>query len=94
MTVTHTYTAAGTYQVTHTVTTSEQCVDEITQTVTVHAMPAPTATANPTSVQYSGVSTITGNAGVEGSFSYHWEPADMVTDPNSQTTQTVPLTGT
>ena len=94
MTVTHTYTTAGTYQVTHTVTTSSQCIDEITQTVVVNAMPVPTATANPSTVIYGGNSTITGDAGVSGSFSYHWEPADMVTNPDSQTTQTVPLTET
>ena len=92
---THTYAAAGTYEATLTVSNGNGlCSDEITKTVTVHAMPAPTATANPYSVQFAGVSTLTGNAGVGGSFTYHWEPASMVTDPNSQTTQTVPLTET
>ena len=92
---THAYAAAGTYQATLTVSNGNGlCASDITKTVVVSAIPAPTATANPTSVIYGGVSSITGDAGVSGSFSYHWEPANMVTDPNSQTTQTVPLTET
>ena len=88
---THTYTAAGTYQVTHTIRTGRRCVDEITQTVTVLAMPVATATVSPSSVQYGGVTTLTADPGAEGSFSYHWEPSNMVISPNSQTTQTVPI---
>ena len=88
---THTYAAAGTYQVTYTVQTGNRCEDEITQAVVVIALPNPTITADPSSVQYGGVSTLTVDPGVEGSFSYHWEPANMVTSPNSQTTQTVPI---
>ena len=91
-TVSHTYTQAGNFQVTLTAEGSGgTCSGTITQSVTVHAMPAPVATANPYSVQYSEASTITVNPGAEGNFTYHWEPANMVTDPNSQTTQTVPL---
>ena len=91
--VDHTYAEAGTYQVTLTVTDENgNCPGEITQTVTVNAMPQPTATAQPNLVIYNGTATLTGNAGIPGStFTYHWEPEDMVTDPNSPTTQTVPL---
>ncbi len=93
--VNHTYTAAGTYQVTLVVTAEDgTCPGEITQTVVVNAMPVPTATANPTLVIYDGISTLTGDAGIPGTFTYHWEPANMVTDPNSPTTQTVPLHAT
>ena len=88
----HTYAAAGTYQVTHIVQTGHRCEDEITQEVIVLAMPEPTITANPSSVQYGGVATLTADPGVEGNFTYHWEPANMVTNPNTQVTQTVPLT--
>lgn len=92
-TTSHFYTQAGTYYVTHTVENgSGLCTDQTTQTVTVHAMPVPSITATPPSVEYNGVSTLTADPGVAGSFSYHWEPANMVTNPNSQTTQTVPLT--
>ena len=88
---THTYAAAGTYQVTHTVTTGRRCNDDVTYDVKVLDMPVPTATVNPSSVQYGGVATLTADPGVPGSFTYHWEPANMVTNPNSQTTQTVPI---
>ena len=93
--VSHTYAEAGTYQVTLVVTAEDgTCPGEITQTVIVNAMPVPTATADPSLVIYDGTSTLTGDAGIPGSFTYHWEPSDMVTDPNSPTTQTVPLHAT
>ncbi len=91
---THAYAAAGTYQVTYTVQTGHRCEDEITQDVIVLAMPVPTATVSPSSVIHGGVATLTVDPGAEGNFTYHWEPANMVTNPNSQTTQTVPLTET
>ena len=94
-TVSHTYAGAGSYQVTLSVANgSGLCSDLTTRTVTVNAMPVPTIIADPASVEYSGVATLTADPGVEGSFSYHWEPANMVVSPNSQTTQTVPLTET
>ena len=93
--VSHTYAEAGTYQVTLVVTAEDgTCPGEITQTVIVNAMPVPTATADPSLVIYDGTSTLTGDAGIPGSFTYHWEPSDRVTDPNSPTTQTVPLHAT
>ena len=88
---THTYAAAGTYQVTHTIHTGRRCLDEITKTVVVLAMPVATATVSPSSVLYGGVTTLTADPGAEGSFSYQWEPSDKVISPNSQTTQTVPI---
>ena len=91
--VTHTYAEAGTYQVTLTVTAENgTCPGDTTQTVIVNAMPQPTATAQPNIVIYDGTSTLTGDSGISGgTFTYHWEPEDMVTDPDSPTTQTVPL---
>ena len=89
--VSHTYAQAGTYTVTHSLQTSGSCNDEVTKTVNIYAMPVPVATAEPYSVQYAEAATITVNPGAEGSFTYHWEPANMVLDPDSQTTQTVPL---
>ena len=90
-TVTHTYAQAGTYQVTHTVQTSGSCSDSRTQSVPVNAQPTPTATASPSTVIYGGTATLTANAGAQGSFSFHWEPANKVVNPNNQTTQTVQL---
>ena len=89
---THTYAAPGTYNVTHTVQTGRRCVDEITLTVTVYTIPTITVTSNPTQVIFGGTATLTANATPAGNYTYHWEPANMVTNPNSQTTQTVPLT--
>ena len=90
--VSHTYATAGAYEVTHHVSTgSSVCNDEIVQTVTVYAIPVATASASPNSVMFGGTSTITVNVETPGTFSFHWEPADMVLNPDSQTTQTVPL---
>ena len=89
---THTYAAPGQYQVTHYVETGEgRCTDEITKTVNVYAVPVPTVTASPSSVIYGGVATLTANVTPPGNYTFHWEPANMVTNPNSQTTQTVPI---
>ena len=91
-TVSHTYAQAGDYQVTHTVGIGGgNCDDQITQTVPVYATPVPSATAQPGTVIYGGVATLTANAGATGSFNFHWEPANKVVNPNNQTTQTVML---
>lgn len=93
--VSHVYEQAGNYQVTLTVSAEDgSCPGETSQTVTVYVVPEPSANANPTVVIYDGTSTLTGEAGTSGTFTYHWEPANMVTNPNSQTTQTVPLQAT
>ena len=89
--VSHTYAQAGSYQVTLTVTADGQCNDQMTQTVPVYASPVASATAQPNTVMYGGTSTLTANAGATGSFNFHWEPANMVVNPNAQTTQTVAL---
>ena len=85
--VSHTYSEAGTYQVTLVVTAEDgTCPGEITQTVVVNAMPVPTATADPNLVIYDGTATLSGDSGLQGNTcTYHWEPANMVTDPNSPT---------
>ena len=91
-TVSHTYAQAGNFQVTHTVGVgSGNCTGSRTQTVPVYATPNPTATAQPSIVIYGGTATLTANAGTTGSFNFHWEPADKVVSPNSQTTQTIAL---
>lgn len=91
--VTHTYASPGDYQVTHIVHTGNgHCVDEITKTVAVYAIPQVTASVSPTSVIYGGTATLTAIVETPGNFSFHWEPANMVVNPNSQTTQTVPIT--
>lgn len=89
----HVFEHPGTHQVTLNVQTSGQCSDDITKTILVYPMPIPTATS-PLYVQYNGTTSMTVNPGAEGTFTYHWEPANMVTNPDSQTTQTVPLLAT
>ncbi len=90
--INHTYSSAGNYQAKLTVSTGSRCTSEKTQTVTVYDMPK--ANAGPDqSINYGATATLSGSGGT-GSFSYHWEPANKVVNPNAQTTQTVALTQT
>ena len=90
-TVSHAYSQAGEYSVTLNVQTAGSCTDNVTQNVTVYAQPVASATATPSTVIYGASASLSANAGTQGTFDFHWEPADMVTNPNSQTTQTVQL---
>ena len=90
-TVSHSYAQPGTYNVTHTVQTAGGCTDQVTQTVDVYAMPVASASATPSTILYGANTTLTADPGTQGTFSFHWEPANMVVNPNAQTTQTVAL---
>ena len=93
--VTHTYANAGNYTVTLTAQNpGTACRDTKSYTVPVYAAPAPTASANPNTVMYGGTSQLNAQSGAMGSFNFHWEPANKVVSPNSQTTNTVALTQT
>ena len=88
---THTYTQAGTFNVTLTVSCGNgHCTDTKTQTVTVHAAPAANAGPDQT-IPYNTSTQLNGSGGA-GSFSFHWEPANKVVNANAQNTQTVTLT--
>ncbi len=90
--VSHTFDHYGDYEVTLDVATGDgHCSDQKTMTVTIYAIPQPTVSVSPSSVIYGGIATLTANAEPPGNYTYHWEPANMVTNPNSQTTQTVAL---
>ena len=94
-TVTHTYAQAGNYQVTLNVSCGNGlCTDQKTQTVPVYAAPIASASASPSTVIYGGTSNLSASAGSTGTFNFHWEPANMVVNPNAQNTQTVPLQAT
>ncbi len=87
----HTYTNSGNYQVTLTVSTGNgHCAHSRTQTVPVYAMPMANA-GNDQYIAYGATAQLHGSGGA-GSFNYQWSPANMVTNPNAQNTQTVPLT--
>ena len=90
-TASHNYTSAGSYPVTLTVQTAGGCTDTYTQNVEVYAMPVASASAQPSTVIYGANATLTANAGAQGVFSFHWEPANLVVNPDAQTTQTVAL---
>ena len=85
----HQYSRPGDFTVTLTVSCS-RCVSTQTQSVTVHA--APVANAGPDqTIAYGSTAQLSGSGG-SGTFNFHWEPANMVTNANAQNTQTVPLT--
>ena len=93
--VSHVFDHYGDYEVTLNVATGQGvCSDQKTLTVTVYAIPQPTVSVSPTSVIYGGTATLTATAEPAGNYTYHWEPANMVLSPNSQTTQTVAITET
>lgn len=87
---THTYANSGTYTVSLTVKTGGDCEDTKTKTVTVYKTPDTNAGPDQT-IEYSESTTLNGTAG-EGDFTYRWEPAEMVVNPNSATTETISLT--
>ena len=87
----YTFPNAGNHQVTLTVSCGNgHCTSTKTQTVTVYPQPAANAGDDRT-IPY-GTSTQLSGSGGAGTFNYHWEPANMVTNPNAQNTQTVTLT--
>ena len=87
---THTYATAGTFPVTLTVATGGHCSNHITKNVPVYAEPSADAGPDQT-INYGSTAQLSGSGGA-GTFNYHWEPANMVTNPNAQNTQTVSLT--
>lgn len=87
----HTYANSGTYTVTLTVACGDGlCTSTKVQSVTVYAQPV--ANAGPDQTIPYGSSTQLSGSGGAGTFNFHWEPANMVTNPNAQNTQTVVLT--
>ena len=93
MNPTHQFTTAGAHTVTLTATCGlGACPSVKTMAVNVWAMPTANAGADVT-IDYGSSAQLHGNGGA-GLFDYHWEPADKVTNPNSQNTSTVNLTET
>ena len=82
---------SGSY--TCTITLAGQSSSNPTEVI-VSAIPEPTASAQATYVNYGSSTQLNVDPGVQGTFSYHWEPADMVNDPDIQNPTTVALTNT
>ena len=85
---THQFATAGTHNVTLSVTCGrDACVS--TKSLNVIVYENPVANAGPDqSVQYGESAQLRGSGG-NGTFNYHWEPADKVVNPNAQNTQTI-----
>ena len=86
----HTYAESGNKTVSLTVGTgNDACTNTKTQTVTVYANPVANAGPDQT-VIYGATATLNGSGGT-GNFNYHWEPANLVVNPDAQSTSTVGL---
>ena len=88
---------AGLHTVALTVVSEHGCVsDSVNRSVRVHF--APVADAGPDqTVNYKDIATLTGDDGTDAGydeFIFRWTPADMVTDADSYSTQTLQLAET
>jgi PKD repeat protein len=80
----------GNYNITYTYVDPFGCGASSTATVTVH--PLPVANAGPDqSIGLGLTANLTAAPGGAGTYSYHWEPAALLVDPNVQNPTTVPL---
>lgn len=88
----HLFTTPGVHNVSLTVGCGNGiCTHSRTQNVTVYAVPAANAGA-PQTIPYGSKAQLIGSGGTSSNnYLYHWEPANMVDDPNAQTTQTIEL---
>lgn len=79
---TYSFTTSGTHQVHLRVVSNSGCAGNITKPVVIYF--APQASAGPDKlVAYGFSASLEGNAtGGSGSLSWHWEPAELLADPN------------
>jgi len=89
-----TYQNGGTYNVLLRVTSNNGCIGQITKPVLIH--PTPVADAGPDkSIAYGTNTILQGTAsGGTGSLTYHWEPANLLINPNASNPVTLNLTAT
>lgn len=91
-TANHTYSQAGTYQVTLTVTTTYGCTDQITQSVTVNEQPTASFTA--TTVCQGQATQFTSTSTGQNITSYQWNFGDGQTGTGPNPTHTYAQAGT
>lgn len=89
-----TYNTPGTYTISLTVSSTNGC--SATTTKTIEILPSPTANAGANqSINYGTPAQLSGSAsGGSGNYSYHWEPASLLVNPNVLNPTTVSLSGT
>jgi PKD repeat protein len=90
----YTFSHAGAFNVILTVTTADGCEGSKTQVVNILPTPEPNAGSDK-SIPYGTNTSLSGSAsGGTGSFSYHWEPATLLANPDIPSPTTVQLTQT
>lgn len=91
---TFTYSEGGTYDVNLKITSNKGCKGQVTKSVLIH--PSPVANAgNDKSIPYGTNTSLQGTAsGGSGAYSFHWEPAHLLLDPNVQNPVTTNLVTT
>ncbi len=77
-----------------TVTPNNNCGSSNTSSLNVTAIPLPVANAGPDQIiGYGSATVLNGSAtGGSGNFSWHWEPATLLLNPNDQNPTTINLT--
>jgi PKD repeat protein len=84
----------GTYNVLLRVASNNGCISELTKLVVIQQTPLVQAGADKT-IPYGTSTSLLGEAsGGSGNYSYQWEPADKLNNPNIQNPQTVNLSTT
>ena len=87
----HIFSHFGEFEVTLTVSSDFGCEDLITQTISIEEGINADA-GDDEEINYGTSTTLTGSAtGGSGNYSYHWEPAEYLVNPNAASTPTVLL---
>lgn len=90
----YTFSQAGTFDVSLNVSTSAGCDATKTKAVVILPTPEPNA-GNDQSIAYGTNTSLSGSStGGTGSFSYHWEPANLLVNADVASPTTVQLTQT
>ena len=89
----HQFATAGSHTVSLTVSCGNgACTNTRTQNINVSAIPAADAGRDQT-IPYGSTAQFSGSGGSgSASYTYPWEPSNMVTNPDAQSTQTIVLT--